>query len=251
MKSQVLTLLLFIIGAFLFQSTHQYRLKKRALTEYDLTSFIVNTCSADKVEMLIQNLCDQTLQSALMGNFPFLTYYCKMIGSGSRYCDNINRYTLADQNVGAKRFIYRRSVRSLNDDNKSDQNEEQETDIDIDLEQKQIIQMCMTKTDKSSIGTHRFCNRILKEIQQGRYSEVKRLCRSHPGFNYCRHILSFSSLFSGPLSEASASLLSSLPSTTPFNNISSVPLEFSKSSDVESIIDQQRMNNNKKKSSLS
>ncbi len=25
-----------------------------------------------------------------------------MIGSGNRYCDNINRYTLAEQNVNAK-----------------------------------------------------------------------------------------------------------------------------------------------------
>jgi hypothetical protein len=248
MKSQVLTLLLLTIGAFLFQSTHQYRLHKRELTEYDLTSFIVNTCSADKIDMIIQNLCDQTLQSALMGNFPFLTYYCKMIGSGNRYCDNINRYTLADQNIGVKRFIYRRFARSLTDDDKSNQ-EEQETDTDIDLEQKRIIHMCMTKTDKSSMGTHRFCNRTLKEIQRGRYPEVKRLCKSNPGFNYCRHVLSFSSLFSWPLSQASTSLLSSLPSTTPNINFSSIPLEFSKSSDVESVIDQQRMNKNKNKSS--
>jgi hypothetical protein len=130
MKSQVLALLLLTIGALLIQSTHQYRLRKRELTEYDLTHFIVNTCSADKIDMIIQNLCDETLQSALMGNFPFLTYYCKMIGSGNRYCDNINQYTFADQDIGAKRFVSRRFVRSLN----KDYQKGQEMDTDIDLE---------------------------------------------------------------------------------------------------------------------
>jgi len=247
MKSQVLTLLLLTIGALLIQSTHQYRLRKRELTEYDLTHFIVNTCSADKIDTIIQNLCDQTFQSALMGNFPFLTYYCKMIGSGNRYCDNINQHTFADQNIGAKRFVSRRFVRSLN----KDYQKGQEMDIDIDLEQKMIIQMCMTKTDKSSIETHRFCNKTLKEIQRGRYPEIKRLCKFYPGINYCRHVLSFSSLVSWPLSEESSSLLSSLSSATPDTYISSVPLESSKSSDVESIIDQQRMNKNINKSPLS
>jgi hypothetical protein len=238
MKSQVLTLLLLTIGALLFQSTHQYRLRKRELTEYDLTSFIVNTCSAEKIDMLIQNLCDQTLQSALMGNFPFLTYYCKMIGSGNRYCDNINRHTLADQNIEAKRFTSHRLVRSLNKDKESNQ-KGQETDTDIDLKQKKIIQMCMTKTDKNSIGMHRFCDQTLKEIQRGRYPEIKHLCKFHPDFNYCRHVLSF-----WPLLEESSSLLSSSTSATPNIHFSSVPLESSKSSDVETIIDQQGMNKN-------
>jgi len=161
MKSQVLTLLLMTIGALLFQSTHQYRLRKRELTEYDLTSFIVNTCSADKIDMLIQNLCDQTLHSALMGNFPFLTYYCKMIGSGNRYCDNINRHTLADENIEAKRFTSRRHVRSLYKDTKSNK-QEQETDTDIDLKQKKFIQICMSKTDKNSIEMHRFLRSNIK-----------------------------------------------------------------------------------------
>jgi hypothetical protein len=242
MKSQVLTLLLLTIGAFLFQSTHQYRLRKRELTEYDLTSFIVNTCAADKIDMLIQNLCDQTLRSALMGNFPFLTYYCKMIGSGNRYCDSINRHILADQNFEAKRFMSHRHVRSLNIDKKSNR-KGQETDTDIDLKQKMIIQTCMAKTDKNSVGMHRFCNQTLQEIQRGRYPAIKRLCELHPGFNYCRHVLSFS----WPLLEESSSLLSSLPSTTPNIHLSSVPLGSSKSSDVESINDQQEMNKNTNK----
>jgi hypothetical protein len=250
MKSQVLTLLLLTIGALLFQSTHQYRLQKRELTEYDLTSFIVNTCAADKIDMLIQNLCDQTLQSALTGNFPFLAYYCKMIGSGNRYCDNINRHTFAHQNSGAKRFMSRRYSRSLNKDKRSYQ-KEQEMDTDIDLEQKKIIQLCMTKTDKSSTGTHRFCNRTLKQIQRGQYPQIKLLCKSHPGINYCQHVLSLPSLLSWPLSEESSSLLSSLPSALPNSYLSSVPLESSKSSDVESIIDQQRMNKNINKSPVS
>jgi len=244
MKSQVLTLLLLTIGAFLFQSTHQYRLRKRELTEYDLTSFIVNTCAADKIDMLIQNLCDQTLQSALMGNFPFLTYYCKMIGSGNRYCDNINRHTFADQNIEAKRFTSHRLVRSLHKDKKLNR-KGQETDTDIDLKQKMIIQMCMVKTDKSSIETHWFCNETLKEVQRGKYPKIKYFCKFHPDFNYCRHVLSFSSSISWPLLEESSST-----STTPNINLSSVSLESSELSDVESNINQQEMNKNTNKLSL-
>jgi hypothetical protein len=221
MKSQVLTLLLLTIGVLLFQSTHQYRLQKRELTEYDLTSFIVNTCSADKLDVLIQNLCDQTLESALMGNFPFLTYYCKMLGSGNRYCENINRHTIAeDQNIETKRFI-----RSL-----------KKTDTDLDLKQRKIIALCMVKADKNSLETHRFCDQTLKEIQQGQYPEIKHLCKSHHDFNYCRHVLSYSLL------EESSSLLSS-----PDINLSSVPLESSKLSDVESMINPFEMNKNTNK----
>ncbi|CAF1014369.1 unnamed protein product [Rotaria sordida] len=241
MKAQLFTFMLFTIGVLLFQSAYTYHFRKRELTEYDLTSFIVNTCSADKIELLIQNLCDQTLQSALMGSFPYLTYYCKMIGSGNRYCDNINRYILAEQNIETHALMSRRFVRSLYKKNKLYQNRE-ETDTDIDLKQKMILEICMTSTEKNSIETHRFCNQTLKDIQRGRYPEIKRLCKSYPGFNYCQRILSFSSLLSEPLSKESSSLLSSLPSTTPNIYRSSVPLEFSKSSDVESIIDQQRMN---------
>ncbi|CAF3933038.1 unnamed protein product [Rotaria sordida] len=206
MKAQLFTFMLFTIGVLLFQSAYTYHFRKRELTEYDLTSFIVNTCSADKIELLIQNLCDQTLQSALMGA-----------------------------------LMSRRFVRSLYKKNELYQNRE-ETDTDIDLKQKMILEICMTSTEKNSIETHRFCNQTLKDIQRGRYPEIKRLCKSYPGFNYCQRILSFSSLLSEPLSKESSSLLSSLPSTTPNIYRSSVPLEFSKSSDVESIIDQQRMN---------
>ncbi|CAF4894361.1 unnamed protein product [Rotaria sp. Silwood1] len=250
MKPQVLTFILFTIGAFLFQSAYQYRLQKRELTEYDLTNFIVNTCSADNVEMLIQNLCDQTLQSALMGNFPFLTYYCKVIGSGNRYCDNINRYILATQNTKPKDLMSRRFVRSLYENNQLYENQE-ETDTDIDLKQKMILQMCLTTTEKNAVETHRFCDQTLKDIQRGRYPEIKRLCKSYPDLNYCQRVLSFSSLFYWPLSKESSSLLSSLPSTTPNIYLSSVPLEFSKSSDIKSIIDQRRMNKNTNKSPLS
>jgi hypothetical protein len=235
MKSQVLTLLLLTIGALLFQSTHQYRLQKRELTEYDLTNFIVNTCSADKLEMLIQNLCDQTFESALMGNFPFLTYYCKMIGSGNRYCDNINRHTLAiDPAIEAKRFTSHRLKRSLNKDKKSIP----ETDTDLDLKEKKILALCMVKPDKYSLETHRFCDQKLKEIQQGQYPQIKRLCQTHHDINYCRHVLSFSSLLEG-----SSSLLSSPSITTNINLVSSVPY-------VESIINPEKMNKNTNKSPL-
>jgi len=169
-----------------------------------------------------------------------------MIGSGNRYCDNINRHSLADQTNGDKEFMSRRFARSLNEDSESDRNG-QETDTDIDLEQEMVKDMCMKKMGKSSIGTRRFCNRTLKEIQRGRYPEIKRLCKSHPDSNYCRNLLSFTSLFSWPLSEES----SSLPSVTPSINRSFAPLESSKSSDVESVIDQQRMNKNTNKSPLS
>jgi hypothetical protein len=234
MKSQVLTLLLLTIGILLFQSTHQYRLQKRDLTEYDLTSFIVNTCSADKLDMIIQNLCDQTLESALMGNFPFLTYYCKMIGSGNRYCDNINRQILAaDQNIEDKRFTSHRLKRNLNKDKKSIQ----ETDTDLDLKQEKILALCMVKPETYSRETHRFCDQTLKEIQQGQYPQIKHLCQFHHDVNYCRHVLSFSLL------EESSSPLSS--SITTNINLSSVPPSY-----VESIINPEEMNKNTNKSPL-
>jgi hypothetical protein len=245
MKSQMLTLLLLIIGALFFQPTHQYRLSKRELTEYDLISFIVGTCSADQTDMLIQNLCDQTLQSALMGNFPFLTYYCKTIGAGMNYCNNINRHTVINQNVGAKRFIYRRLARNLNEDNKSPQ-KGQEMDTETDLKQKLIMQVCLTKTGKTLVDTDQFCDRTLQEVQQGRYPEIKRLCKSHPGFDYCRQVQSYSSTFSWPLSKSSSLLSSSATdSIMPNINPSFVPSSGSKMSDIESTIDQQRINNQK------
>jgi hypothetical protein len=238
MKSEVLTLLLLTTGAFLFQSTHQYRIFKRELTEYDLTKFIVNTCSAEKVETIIQNLCDQTLQSALMGNFPFLTYYCKTIGVGMRYCGNLNQQTDLSQSDGAKRFVYRRFVRSLNEDSRS-QRGGHASDIELDLEQKRILQMCLTKSEKSSIGTRHFCNEKLQEAQRGRYPEVTRLCKSHPAFAYCQRVLSYSPSFSWPLSTSSSLSLSTMPN----NILSSIP---SSSSAIESVIDHHRINNKQK-----
>jgi len=242
MKSQVLTLLLLIAGAFLFQSTHQYRQSKRELTEYDLTNFIVSTCSAEKTEAIIQNLCDQTMQSALMGNFPFLTYYCKMIGTTSRFCGDLNRQMDTIQSDGAKRFAYRRFVRSLNEDSRSKRGG-QESGIELDLEQKMVLQMCLTKTEKSSSGTRRFCNQKLQEAQRGRYPEITRLCKSHPGSAYCRRVLSYSRSLSWPLS--TSSLPPSLPlSTTPNSILSSVS---SSSSAIESVTDHHRINNNEQK----
>lgn len=38
-------------------------------------------------------------------NFPYLIYYCKTIGEELRYCHNINRYTLLNQDVGTKKVI--------------------------------------------------------------------------------------------------------------------------------------------------
>jgi hypothetical protein len=244
MKSQMLTIFIIIIGAFFFQPTHQYRLSKRELTEYDLTSFIVSTCSAGKTDMLIQSLCDQTLQSALMGNFPFLTYYCKTLGAGMSYCNNINRHTIINQDARAKeRFVYRRLVRSLNRDNKFYQNG-QEMDIETDLEQNLIMQKCITKTEKSSLDTDQFCNRTLQEVQRGRYPEIKRFCKYHPDSDYCQHVRFYSS----------SSLLSSSSSThsiIPNINPSFVSSSIFKPSDIESIIDQQRINKQKQESSSS
>jgi hypothetical protein len=246
MKSQMLTLLLLVIGAFFFQPTHQYRLSKRELTEYDLTSFIVSTCSAHKTDMLIQGLCDQTLQSAIMGNFPFLIYYCKTIGAGMSYCNNINRHSMVNQNDDAKTFVYRRLVRSLNKDNQL-YRKGQEMNIETDLEQKLIMQMCIPETEKSSVDTDKFCNRTLQAVHQGRYPEIKRFCKYHPGINYCRHVrfysllLSWPSLESSPLSSSSSSI-DSIPSDI---NPSFVSSSVFKPSDIESIIDQQRINNQK------
>jgi len=248
MKSQMLTLILLVNGAFFFQPTHQYRLSKRELTEYDLTSFIVNTCSADKIDMLIQNLCDQTLQSALMGNFPFLTYYCKTIGAGMSYCNNINRHTIMNQNAGAeKRFVYRRLARSLNEDNKpSEERQEREP--------KWIIQNCIIKTEQSSVDIDQFCNRTLQDVQEGRYPEIKRFCKYHPGSDYCRQVRLYSSSFPWPLLQPSSLLSSSSLSThsiRPDINPSFVSSSVFKPSDIESIIDHQRINKQKQESSSS
>jgi len=163
MKSQVLTLLLLTAGAFLFRSTHQSRLFKRELTEYDLTNFIVNTCSAEKTEAIIQNLCDQTMQSALMGSFPFLLYYCKTIGAERRFCGDLNRQTDTIQSDGAKRFAYRRFVRSLNNEDNRSNRGGQESGIESDLEQKMILQICLTNTEKRSSGTRRFAIKNCKK----------------------------------------------------------------------------------------
>ncbi|CAF0773986.1 unnamed protein product [Rotaria sp. Silwood1] len=243
MKSQMFTLLLLVISTFFFQSTHQYRLSKRELTEYDLTSFIVNTCSADKTDMFIQNLCDQTLQSALMGNFPILTYYCKTIGVKMSYCNNFNGPIDSDQNAEPKRFVSRRFARSLNKDNKL-YHKGQEIDNDVDLEEKLIMQLCMTTTtEKSSVDTEKFCNRTLYEVLQGRYPAIKRLCKYHPSFDYCHRIRSYSLLLSWPLSKASSILSSSSSnSITPDVKHMFVPSSASKSSDIESFIHQQRIN---------
>jgi hypothetical protein len=229
-----------IIGAFFFQPTNQYRLFiKRELTEYDLTSFIVSTCSAGKTDMLIQSLCDQTLQSALMGNFPALAYYCKTIGAGMSYCNNLNRYTIINQDDGVKqRFVSRRLARSLNRDNKLHR-KGQEVDIETDLEQKLIMQKCITNTEKSSVDTNQFCNRILQEVQRGRYPEIKRFCKYHAGSDYCRHVWFYSSSSHWP-----STLLSS-HSIRPNINPSFVSSSVFKPSDIESITDQQRINKQK------
>jgi hypothetical protein len=247
MKSQMFTLLLLVIGAFFFQPTHQYRLSKRELTEFDLTSFIVSTCSADKTDVLIQGLCDQTLQSALMGDFPSLTYYCNIIGAGMSYCNNINRHTIMNQNAGVKpRFVSRRLVRSLNEDNKL-YRKGHEMNIETDLEQKLIMQMCITKIEKSSMDMDLFCNRTLEEVQRGRYPEIKHFCKYHPGSDYCRHIRFYSSSLPGPLSEPSSLLLSpsSTHSVIPNINPSFVSSSVSKPSDIESFIDRQRIDKEK------
>lgn len=175
MKSQVLTLLFLTIGSLLFQSTHQYRLQKREITEYDLTNFIVNTCAADNNDMIIQNLCDQTLQSAIMGNFPVLIYYCKMIGRGNRYCDNLNQYHHPTE---AKRFTARRIARNTQKINRL----EQETDTNIDLKSQEIIRKCLNKSN-------RFCEKKLEEIRQGQYPDITKFCQKHSEMKFCQHLL--------------------------------------------------------------
>ncbi|CAF4239610.1 unnamed protein product [Rotaria socialis] len=247
MKSPMITLILLIINAFFFQPTHQYRLSKRELTEFDLTSFIVSTCSADKTDMLIQNLCDQTLQSALMGDFPILTYYCKTIGVGMNYCNNINQNMVNNENVRAKRFTYRRFARSLNEDRKT-YHTGQEMDNHIDLEQKLIMQLCMTTTEKTVVDTDQFCNRTLEQVLRGRYPEIARLCKYHPDFDYCRNLRSYSLLFSLPLTKSSSATNPITSNMNPWLVPSSAS---SKLSDNESFTDQQRINKYKHLSSPS
>jgi hypothetical protein len=241
MKSQMLAISLMIISAFFFQPTHQYRLSKRELTEYDLTSFIVSTCSARKTDMLIQGLCEQTLQSALMGNFPFLTYYCNTIGAGMSYCNIINRQTLVNQNAGAKQGVfYRRHVRSLNEDNNM-YRKEQEMNIETGFEEKLIIQKCITKTEENSGDMDKFCNRTLQEVQRGRYPEIKHFCKYHLGSDYCRHVRLYSLLFPWSLSQSSSLLSSSSSSSSAAKTHSNAPSFISSSifkpSDSKSIID--------------
>lgn len=203
MKPHMFTLCLLIIGVFFFQPTHQYRLSKRELTEFDLTSFIVTTCSGEKIDMLIQNLCDQTLQSALMGNFPYLIYYCTTIGDGTRYCHNINRYTLLNQDVGTKkRSVSRRLARSLNNEEKEFAEQGQAMGSKIDSDLKLIMQICMSTTMKKiSWETIEFCNRTLHE----RYPEMIELCKIYPDVESCRLVQFYSSLTSRPF-EATRSM---------------------------------------------
>ncbi|CAF0920245.1 unnamed protein product [Adineta ricciae] len=249
MKSQVLTLLLLTIGAHLFQSTHQYRLRKRELTEYHLTSFIVSSCSADKIDMFTQTLCDQTLQSALMGQFPVLMYYCKVMGSGSRYCDNLNRYQLALENVATKRFASRRFVRAI-PENKRSYRKKPTSHTGTDFDQN-LLRVCMEKTDESPVIIHRICNHTLDAIEQGQYPEIKQLCKSHPGSSYCRVVLSSALQNFLPSSKELSSSLSSLPSPyAPDSHLTSVKFDSLKMSDVDSNVDQQRMNKNTNKLSL-
>ncbi|CAF3579978.1 unnamed protein product [Rotaria sordida] len=91
---------------------------------------------------------------------------------------------------------------------------------------------------------HRLSKRELTEYDQ--YPEIKRFCKYHPGFDYCRRIQSYSLLlfWSSP---KSSSLLSSSPkdSITPDVNPWFVPSSASKSSDIESFIDPQRINKEK------
>jgi len=248
MKSQVFTVLLLTVGASLFQPTHQYRLTKRELTEYDLTSFIVNTCSADKTEMLIQDLCDHTLQSALMGNFPFLTYYCKTIGVGRRFCGSINRHTAAiavAQNDEPKRFAYRRFVRSINDKNTPNRRG-QEPDNEMDLDQL-ILSMCLTKTDTNSIDTHRFCNRTLQQAHRGRYPEIIRLCKSHPSFAYCQQVVSSSSpLFSWQQQPSAAAAVASSSLSSLSNSPNIILSSGSSTLSTSSVADHHTLSNRKK-----
>ncbi|UJR33956.1 hypothetical protein I4U23_021372 [Adineta vaga] len=189
MNSPIFTILVLIIGVVFFQPTHQYRLSKRELTEYDLTNFIVGTCSAEKTNQLIQDLCDQTLRSALMGTFPFLTYYCQTIGAGMRYCSDVNGQLAITQNAGAKRFIYRRLARSLHEDERVHLQDE-DMNTETDLEQKLIMQMCIIKTGKNSVDTNHFCERKVSQIQKGQYPEIENLCKSYPDFAYCQQIQS-------------------------------------------------------------
>lgn len=219
MRSQVLILLLVTISACVFQSTHQYRLKKRELDVDFLLHGIVRECSARKVDRFIRKMCHTTFQDALEGKFPHLITFCKKKGSGTRYCDAINQHTRATLSVGAKRSLERRSVPSDNGDRRA-----QTTNDKLDPVERVAAQLCMRMSWKSSMNIHRPCNEIMQGIQR-QCSQIENLRQYHPDYNYCQVALSSSSLVPWRTSEASA----------PRSHPSSVPLDIVESDRVEPV----------------
>lgn len=190
MKFHLFNLFLLIITICFFQPTHQYRLSKRLVTEHDLTNFIVRTCSADRIDSLIQTLCDDTLKSALMGNFSFLKYYCETIGAEMSYCQTVNYYFALSQNYKEKRSVNRRYIRSL-EEQKDSNEEKSQMGSKIDLELKLSMQICMRKIEEEAVDAIEYCNRTLQE----RYTDIERLCEHYPDFDYCRLVRSPSSFY--------------------------------------------------------
>ncbi|CAF1084496.1 unnamed protein product [Adineta ricciae] len=186
MNSPLFTVLLLILGVVFFQPTHQYRLSKREITEDVLFDYIVKTCSADNTAEPFQKLCDQTLRSALMGAFQPLTNYCQQSGAGMRYCKDLNRQMVINQNARAKKFLFRRLARTVHED--------QEMNTEPDLEQELIMQMCIIETGKNSVDMNQFCERKASEIQQGQFPRIELLCKSYPDSRYCQQIQAYVSL---------------------------------------------------------
>lgn len=181
MKFHLFNLLLLIITICFFQSTSQYRISKRQLTEYDLANFIINTCSSGRLDNIIQKLCDDTMESALIGGFPYLIYYCETMDSGTDYCRNINKQIALRQDIKAERLVNRRHVRSL-DQEEVFTEQIPKMDYQIDVELNSNIQTCMKKLHEKAVDAFEFCFRTLEE----RYTEIDRFCKQYPKFHYCQ-----------------------------------------------------------------
>lgn len=181
MKFHLFNLLLLIITICFFQSTSQYRISKRQFTEDHLVNFIISTCSPGQKDFVIQNLCYQTMESALIGGFPYLVNYCEKIDSEADFCRDINKQIALRQDIKEERLVNRRHVRSLNQEEVFTE-QIPKMDYQIDVELNSNIQLCMKKLHEKARDAFEFCFRTLEE----RYSEIDRLCKKDPKFDYCQ-----------------------------------------------------------------
>lgn len=169
----------------LITTNQQNQLKKRQITEFDLTNFIVESCSADKIDTIIENLCDQTFQSALIGNFPSLISYCRISGRGQRFCHLITEQTSKIDIENSKDLSsipqHRKLQKQIQKKNLIKKN-------DRDLETEMIFEICLNNDETISIEITHLCNETLLLIRQGNYSSMRNLCKNHDESSFCHSI---------------------------------------------------------------